>query len=88
MRISAIFKAISDPFRRDIIKMLKAGRMSAGEISSKTTLTDATVSYHLKRLRKVGLIEETKYKTFVFYELNVQALEDVQEWINELHIQN
>ena len=80
MGISAIFKVLSDPFRRNILMMLKEGKMSAGEISRKTTLTDATVSYHLKRLRKADLIIETRCRNYIFYELNMSGLADVLDW--------
>jgi len=44
------FKALSDPVRREILELLKKGRMSAGEIASHFDMTQATVSYHLKIL--------------------------------------
>lgn len=46
------FKALSDPARREILTMLRDGRKSAGEISSQFDMTAATVSYHLKQLKK------------------------------------
>ena len=58
------FKALSDPVRREILVLLKSGRLSAGEISSHFSLTGATVSYHLSLLKKAGLITETKQKNF------------------------
>ena len=59
------FKALSDPVRREILVLLKSGRLSAGEISSHFSLTGATVSYHLSLLKKAGLITETKQKNFI-----------------------
>ena len=56
------FKALSDPVRREILTMLRDGRMSAGEIASKFDMTAATVSYHLKQLKQADLIYETKDK--------------------------
>ena len=61
------FKAMSDPVRREILVMLKKGRLSAGEISSNFNITGATISYHLSTLRKAGLISEEKEKNYIYY---------------------
>lgn len=84
MGISETLKAISDPVRRDILEMLKTERKSAGEIAEKFNLTGATVSYHLSQLKKANLITETRYKNFIYYELNVSVFEDVLVWIYKL----
>ncbi len=81
MGINETLKAISDPVRRDILGMLKEGRMSAGEIAKKFNLTDATVSYHLSKLKKADLVSEEKYKNFIYYELNASVFEEVLTWI-------
>lgn len=82
--MSETLKAISDPVRRDILEMLKKERKSAGEIAEKFNLTGATVSYHLSQLKKANLITETKYKNFIYYELNVSIFEEVLTWIYSL----
>ena len=84
MGMSETLKAISDPERRKILEMLKEGKKTAGEIASSFNLTGATVSYHLSLLKKAGLIAETKYKKFIFYELNISVFEEVLIWIKEL----
>lgn len=81
MGMSETLKAISDPVRREILNMLKTGKKTAGEISSQFDLTGATVSHHLSTLRKAGLIAETKYKQFIYYELNISVFEEVLIWI-------
>lgn len=81
MGINETLKAISDPVRRDILAMLKEGKKSAGEIAEHFSLTGATVSYHLAKLKKAGLVAEQKYKNFVYYELNTSVFEDVIRWI-------
>ena len=58
MSFAETFKALSDPVRREILELLKKGRMSAGEIASHFDMTQATVSYHLKILKKADLIRE------------------------------
>ncbi len=84
MAISETLKAISDPVRRKILETLKEGRKSAGEISGQFELANATVSYHLSLLKKADLITETKYKNFIFYELNVSVFEELLVWIYRL----
>ena len=84
MSFAETFKALSDPVRRDILQMLKHGPMSAGDIASRFDMTAATVSYHLKLLKKVDLIWEKKEKNFIFYELNTSVLEEIMLWISDL----
>lgn len=81
MAMSETLKAIADSVRRDILEMLKEEKKSAGEISEKFNLTGATVSYHLSKLKKANLITETKYKNFIYYELNVSVFEELLVWI-------
>ena len=81
MGMSETLKAISDPVRRDILELLKEKRMSAGEIAEHFNLTAATVSYHLSHLKKAELIEESKWKNYIYYELSVSVFEDVLTWI-------
>lgn len=77
------FKALSDPVRRDILVMLKDGRMPAGEIAQHFDMTGATISYHLSQLKKAGLIFETRHKNFIFYELNISVFEEVMLWLSQ-----
>ena len=74
-------KAISDPVRRDILQMLKRGKKSAGEIAEQFELSNATVSYHLTKLKHADLIAEQKYKNYIYYELNTSVFEEVLTWI-------
>ena len=84
MSFADTFKALSDPARREILQMLKNGRMSAGEIASCFDMTQASVSYHLSILKKAELIFETREGTFIYYELNVSVVEEVMMWLAEL----
>ena len=81
---SETMKALSDPARREILNMLKSGRMTAGEIGSRFDMTGATVSYHLSQLKKAGLIFESREKNFIYYSLNASVLEEVLLWIQSL----
>ena len=82
MGFQETFKALADPIRREILMMLKDNKMSAGEISDKFEMTGATISYRLSQLKKAGLISETKYKNFIYYEINVSVFEEVMLWLS------
>ena len=64
MGFAETFKALSDPIRREILMMLRDGSMSAGEIGVHFDMTGATISYHLKILKKAELIFEKKEKNY------------------------
>ena len=81
MGMDETLKALSDPVRRDILSMLKNGRKSAGEIAEKFSLTGATVSYHLSKLKNADLIAEEKYKNYIYYTINTSVFEEVLTWI-------
>lgn len=83
MSFAATFKALSDPVRRDILVMLKNGKMTAGDIANEFELTGATVSYHLTQLKKADLLFETKVKNFIYYEVNISVFEEVMLWISQ-----
>ena len=88
MGFAETFKALSDPARREILLMLKNGKMSAGEISSRFDMTGATVSCHLSVLKKADLVFETKQKNFVFYELNTSVFEEIMLWFAQFKGEN
>ena len=88
MAFADTIKALSDPVRRDILTMLKNGRMSAGEIGSHFDMTGATVSYHLNILKKADLVFEEKEKNFVYYSLNTSIVEEVMMWLSGLRGDN
>ncbi len=83
MGFAETFKALSDPVRRDILVMLKDGKMTAGDIAARFALTNATVSYHLSQLKKADLLYETKQKNFIYYEVNISVFEEVMLWISQ-----
>ena len=84
MGFAETFKALSDPVRREILMMLKKGKMSAGDIGSHFDMTGATISYHLSILKKAGLVFEQKEKNYIYYELNTSVVEEVMLWLSDL----
>ncbi|MEL7648341.1 MAG: autorepressor SdpR family transcription factor [Sedimentibacter sp.] len=77
------FKALSDPVRREILVMLKDGKMTAGDISQNFDMTAATVSYHLSQLKKAGLVLESRFKNYIYYEINISVFEEVMLWFTQ-----
>ena len=84
MGIQNTIKALSDPIRREILEFLKSGRLPAGEIASKFSVSGAAISKHLSVLKDADLIRDTREGKFIFYELNTSVLEEVLLWISSL----
>ena len=84
MGIQNTMKALSDPIRREILNLLKSGRMSAGEIADHFPVTDASISRHLSVLKEADLIRDTREGKYIFYELNASILEEVMLWLTGL----
>ena len=81
MGIQTTLKALSDPIRRQILDMLKPGRLSAGEIAEKFPVSGAAISKHLSVLKEADLIRDTREGKYIYYELNASVLEEVMLWI-------
>ena len=81
MGIQRTLKALSDPIRRDILEMLKAGRLSAGEISERFSVSAAAISKHLTVLKEADLIRDTREGKYIYYEINTSVLEEVLLWV-------
>lgn len=83
MGFQETFRALSDPARREMLTMLRKGKLSAGEIGSHFDMTGATVSYHLSQLKKAGLVTEEREKNYIFYQLNTSVFEELMLWLND-----
>ena len=84
MGMQQTLKALSDPVRREILDLLKSGRMSAGEITGHFDITAAAISRHLSVLKDADLIRDTQEGKYIFYELNASVLEEILLWITDL----
>ena len=84
MALQHTLKALADPIRREILNLLKGGRLSAGEIAEQFPVTGAAVSRHLSVLKEADLIRDTREGKFIFYELNTSVLEEIMLWIRDL----
>ena len=86
MSLPNVFKALSDPIRRDILILLKKrGEMSAGEIAAEFDISNATISYHLSLLKKADLVFEKRQQKYIYYKLNVSVFEDIVLWCMQLN---
>jgi len=74
------FKALADPTRRQILKMLQTNDLSAGEIGSKFNITAPSISHHLSILREAGLVTSERHGQHIVYSLNMTVMQDVWAW--------
>ena len=84
MALHQTLRALADPIRREILNMLKGGRLSAGEITDKFSVTGASISRHLSVLKEADLIRDTREGKFIFYEINTSVLEEAMLWLIDL----
>lgn len=84
MGLQNTLKALSDPIRREILNLLKEGRMSAGEIVDRFDVTGAAISRHLSVLKEADLIRDRREGKFIYYELNASVLEEILLWVKDL----
>lgn len=84
MALQHTLKALADPIRREILNLLKGGRLSAGEIVDHFPVTGAAISRHLSVLKEADLIRDTREGKYIYYELNASVLEEIMLWITDL----
>lgn len=84
MGLQQTLRALADPTRREILNLLKQGRLSAGEITENFDMTAAAVSRHLSVLKEAGLIRDKREGKFIFYEVNLSVTEELLAWLKEL----
>lgn len=84
MGLQNTLRALADPTRREILNLLKGGRMSAGDISDHFEVTGAAVSRHLSVLKEADLIRDTREGKYIYYDLNASVLEEIMLWITDL----
>ena len=88
MSLQNTLKALSDPIRREILNLLKGGRLSAGEICDHFDVTGASISRHLSLLKDADLIRDTREGKFIYYDLNASVLEEILLWVKDLKGEN
>ena len=88
MGLQATLRALADPIRREILNLLKSGRLTAGQICQHFSVTDAAISRHLSVLKEADLIRDTREGRFIYYDLNASVLEEIMLWITDLKGEN
>lgn len=84
MGLQNTLRALADPIRREILNLLKRGRLSAGEIGEHFPVTGASISRHLSVLKDADLIRDTREGKFIYYDLNASVLEEILLWVSNL----
>ena len=88
MSLQLSLRALADPIRREILNLLKKGRLSAGDIAGHFDVTNASISRHLSVLKEADLIRDTREGKFIYYDLNASVLEELLLWIADLKGEN
>ena len=84
MGLQTTLRALADPIRREILNLLKGGKLSAGEICDHVEVTAAAISRHLTILKDADLIRDTREGKFIYYDLNATVLEEILLWVSDL----
>lgn len=82
--LNDVFKAIADPTRREILRLLRHEEMNAGEVAARFDMTRPTMSHHFSVLKAAGLITSRREGQTIWYALNTTVLEDVLAWTLDL----
>jgi ArsR family transcriptional regulator len=77
VRTQEVFKALSDPTRREILKILQAGSRTAGELSEQFPMTKASLSHHFSVLRAAELLRQERRGQQIVYSLNTTVFQEV-----------
>ena len=76
MAVNEVMAALSDETRRQILEILRKGKTNTGDLATMIGMTPQALSYHLRKLKNADLIYETRYKNFIYYELNLTVLDE------------
>ncbi len=79
-----VFKALSDPTRREILQMLKRQNLSAGQIAAAFEIGKPAISHHLGLLKAADLVQAEREGQSMIYSLNTTVFQDVLAWMYEM----
>lgn len=82
--MNRVFKALSDPARREILRLLSKAELSAGELSEHFDMTKPSMSHHFSVLKDAALITSRREGTTIYYSLNTTVVQDVMAWAMDL----
>lgn len=82
--VGLTFKALADPTRRKILKLLRDHDLTAGEIADKFDISKPSISHHLNLLKQSGLVLDERQGQFIYYSLNMTVFQEVMGWFSDL----
>lgn len=88
MRMNEAFKALADPTRREILRLLRGGEMTAGELAERFDMTKPSMSHHFSVLKQADLIGSRREGQLIYYYLNTTVVEDLMSIIWDLFSSN
>ncbi len=84
MSNDGLFKALADPTRREILRLLGRGEMSAGELAANFQMSKPSLSHHFAVLKKAGLVTSRREGQMIFYALNTTVFQDLITWVMDI----
>ena len=84
MAMQDTLRALADPTRREILTLLRAGPLTAGQIAERFPVSAAAVSRHLSVLKEADLVRDRREGKYIYYELNASVLEEILLWLTTL----
>jgi ArsR family transcriptional regulator len=81
---NSVFKALADPTRRAILRLLRKEEMTAGDLAARFDMSKPTLSHHFAVLRDAGLVTSRREGQAIWYALNTTVLEDIVAWTIDL----
>lgn len=84
--MNKVFKALNDPTRREILKLLKEKDRTAGEIADHFNISKPSISHHLDLLKQADLVTTERQGQFILYSINTTVLDDLLNWL--IHLKN
>jgi ArsR family transcriptional regulator, arsenate/arsenite/antimonite-responsive transcriptional repressor len=82
--MNQVFKALADPTRREILRLLGRGEKTAGELADRFDMTKPSVSHHFTVLKEADLIKSRREGQQIWYSLNTTVVDDVLRWALDL----
>ncbi len=81
---SNAFKALADPTRREILRLLRRGEMTAGDLAQRFDMTKPTMSHHFAVLKEADLLTSRRERQTIWYGLNTTVVQDLMAWTMDL----
>src|SRR5262245_7714186 len=88
MRMNEAFKALADPTRREVLRLLRGGEMTAGELAEKFDMSKPSMSHHFSTLKQADLIGSRREGQQIYYFLNTTVVEDLMAIVWDLFEKN